>query len=201
MTGDRRFAIAAAVGTFVVGMLIGVVAALANPSPLNSMSYLSVRTSGPGAVFARTAVGWAWALLMATFVALTTYGVVRRGASPLARGAHVVTGVSILVPLSFLLLFLSGAFNHLEPLKGLLQVGIPLVVAVALGITAHTYSADDEGPAPVPWTAGLNVALAVALFAGILLGSAAGQAVRPSLVTTERSMALGVGLVYSLGWV
>lgn len=198
MTGDRRFAVAAVVGTFVVGMLVGVVATLANPSPLNSMSYLSVRTSGPGAVFALTAVRWVGTLFAATFVALTTYGVVRRGASPLARVAHVVAGVSILVPLSFLLL-LSGAFSLLEPLEDLLQVGIPLVVAVALGVTARTRSANDEGPAPVPWTAGLNVALAVALFAGILLGSVAGQPLRPSLVTTEWPVALGVALVHSLG--
>lgn len=200
MTGDRRFAVAAAVGTFVVGVLIGMVATLANLVPLDSLTHLSVRTSGPGAVFARTAVGWAGTLFAATFVALTTYGVVRRGASPLARVAHVVAGVSILVPLSFLLL-LSGAFSLLEPLEDLLQVGVPLAAGVALGVKARTRDGNDEGADPVPWTAGLNVALAVALFAGILLGSAAGQAVRPSLVTTERSMALGVGLACSLGWV
>lgn len=185
MTGDRRFATVAAAATFLVGLLLGVVAVLARLPGFAMISTLDPADSGPAASLAPWVVGFSALTFAAVFVALTTYAVVREGVPLVYRLGHLVAGVVLLLPLGFLLL-LAGVVSLVDPVGLIVAAGSPLVVGVGAGLRVRAWCGTSDGPGSVPWVWGMNLALAVALVAGVLVGAIAAQDVATDLTITAR---------------
>lgn len=200
---DRRFAVVAVAGTFLVAALTGflnAVARVSQPFTVQAVGryHLRVADSGAGAAAAWWVLPILVAVVVAAVVAAAYAAVQSRPSGVRCRLGAVTSFVLVALP-AFVFALLVNAARPMVVAFDLQRTMIPvpfgalslwglvvpfcLLVVVPAGLAVSgSRAARHEGKPPMPWVRGPHALLAAALLTGFFAGTRLGIAVGDALV-------------------